>query len=224
MLHEVVASNVPVANGIFNITLGFRPDGELVAARLEAGAGSERSRCRVRAWNVGGFKTGHQALPRAVESLDGSLWLLGDWKLTVHPAVAGHAWFGCETNGRKTLAIDGATSEHTNAHAASLPADGRASHTIDGGGWKLTFLADAGTVVHVAEWPEPKGALIHCDDAGFSSGTLAIDGSAPSPIALHRPVEVAGRQFELQLKAADGSSAQVRLNLARTGLNLRVSR
>lgn len=88
----------------------------------------------------------------------------------------------------------------------------------------MTFLADAGTVVHVAEWPEPKGVLVRCDDAGFRSGTLAVDGGAPFPAALERPVEVVGRQFELRLEAADGSRAWVRLTLERQGLNLRVSR
>jgi hypothetical protein len=51
--------------------LGFRPDGQDVACQIEVANGTSHARCRVRAWNIGGFKTGHQALPRGVESLRG---------------------------------------------------------------------------------------------------------------------------------------------------------
>jgi hypothetical protein len=203
--------------------LGFRPDGQDVTCRLEVANGAARARCRVRAWNVGGFITGHQALPRGVESLDGSLWLIGDWAVTAHPAVPGRVWFGCDSWGRNELRIDGLVSEHTNAHAHSTSADD-AWHEVAGGGWTLSYLADAGTSVRLAEWGSPTETIVRCDDAGFASGTLAVDGARPQPLALDRPVKVAGREFELGLDGRDGRRAQVRLK--RQGdlrLTLRVS-
>jgi hypothetical protein len=67
--HHEVDESLPARASRF---LGFRPDGQEVACRFEVANGALSARCRVRAWNIGGFKTGHRALPRGVESLDGS--------------------------------------------------------------------------------------------------------------------------------------------------------
>jgi hypothetical protein len=123
------------------------------------------------------------------------------------------------------LTIDGELTENTNAHAHSLAADGQSWHLIEGRGWVLRFLADAGTVVHIGEWPRPQGAVIRCDDAGFSSGTIAVDGGPAAPTELGSPIEIAQRQFELRLEAQDGSRAFVDLRwLTGSGVTLRVSR
>lgn len=205
--------------------LGMVASGRDVSCEVEVSNGVDQARCRFRAMDNGGFITSHQAWPSGVDSLDDSLWLHDDWTLKMQPPVPGHVWFGCETNGRRTLKVDGAESEFTNAHAHSLLADGRFWHRIESGAWDSSFLADAGTVVHVAEWPKSKGAMIRCDNSGFSSGTLAIDGAAPVPLALGNPIEVPGREFELLLEAPDGARARVRLTLLwGDGVNLRVSR
>lgn len=190
--------------------LGFRSDGQEVACRLEVSNGTAHARCRVGAWNIGGFQTGHQALLRAVDSLDGSLWLIGGSVVTAHPAVPGRVWFGCDCWGRKELRIDGLVSERANAHAHSTPAD-KAWHDIAGDRWTLSYLADAGTAVHLSERGSSTETIVRCDDAGFASGTLAVDGGQPQPRSLEGPVNVAGRELELGLVGRDGRRAQVRL-------------
>ncbi len=204
--------------------LGFRPDGQDVACQVEVANGTSHARCRVRAWNIGGFKTGHQALPRGVESLDGSLWLIGDWAVTAHPPVPGRVWFGCDSWGRTELQVDGLASEPSSAHAHSMLAD-NTRHDISGRGWTLSYVADAGTVVHLAEWGSPAQTIVRCDDAGFSSGTFAVDGAQPQPIALDKPMTVAGREVALDLQSSDGHRAQVRLTrLVDLQLTLRITR
>ena len=204
--------------------LGFRPDGQEVACRIEVANGASRARCRVRAWNIGGFKTGHQALPRGVESLDGSLWLIGDRAVTAYPSVPGRVWFGCDSWGRTELQVDGLVSESSSAHAHSTPAD-NALHNISSRGWTLSYLADAGTAVHLAEWGSPTQTIVRCDDAGFSSGTFAVDGAQPQPLALDKPMAVAGREVALDLLSRDGKRAQVRLTrLGDLQLTLRITR
>jgi hypothetical protein len=204
--------------------LGFRPGGEEVAHRFEVSNGPERARCRIRAWNVGGFKTGHRAIPRAVESLDGSLWLIDNWALMAHPAVPGCVWFGAESWAGDELQVDGVLTARKDVHAHSLPSDG-AWHEVIGRGWTLSYLADAGTSVHVAEWGSPRETIIRCDEAGFATGTLAIDRASPQPLLLDGSLKVDGLEFELRLNCRDGGKAQVRLK--RQGdlrLTLRVSR
>jgi hypothetical protein len=203
--------------------LGLRPNGQEVTCRLEVANGAARARCRVRGWNIGGFITGHQALPRGVESLDGSLWLISDWAVTAHPAAPGRVWFGCQSWGRKELRIDGLAGEFVSIHAHSTPADS-AWHGVVSDCWALSYLADAGTVVHLAEWGSPTDTIIRCDDAGFSSGTLAVDGAQPEPLALDRPVTVGGRELELRLEGSNGRRARVRLSRqSELLLTLRVS-
>ncbi|MEO6596090.1 MAG: hypothetical protein ABIP94_15180 [Planctomycetota bacterium] len=82
----------------------------------------------------------------------------------------------------------------------------------------------AGTAVYLAEWGSPTETIVRCDDAGFSSGTLAVDGALPQSLALDRPVQVASRELELGLEGSDGR--RVRVRLKRQGnlrLTLRVS-
>jgi hypothetical protein len=203
--------------------LSMWPTGEEVTADLEVSHGGERARCRVRALNHGGFITGHQALPRAAESLDGSLWSMGDFCVTVHPAVPGHVWFGCDSWGRTVLQVDGSPRERTDAHAYSLPGD-TSWHEVVADNWTLSFLADAGTAVHVREWGSPRETLLRCDEAGFKAGTLAVDGAPPRPIAIDRTVRVEGKEFELRLEAGDGHRAHVRFKTGDLSATIRVSR
>lgn len=203
---RVVASPLPAA---CSKSLGLLPDGRDVACTLEVAHGAERARGRVRAWNGGGFKTGHRALHHGVESLDGSLWLLGDAAVTVHPAAPGRVWFGCNAWGRTALRIDGAPSESLRAHAHSTPAV-NTWRTIASDDWTLSYLADAGTAIHLGEWGSPTETIVRCDEAGFTSGTLVLDGAPPQPLALHAPAPVAARKFALELHNADGRRAQVR--------------
>src|SRR5262245_31363465 len=58
--------------------LGIGPSGREVSCEVEISNGVDRARGRIFAWDVGGFVTGHKALPRGVDSLDASLWLLTD--------------------------------------------------------------------------------------------------------------------------------------------------
>lgn len=217
---RVVASPLPAA---CSKSLGFLPDGREVACTLEVAQGAERARGRVRAWNGGGFKTGHQALLHCAESLDGSLWLLGDGAVTVHPAAPGLVWFGCNTWNSTELRIDGAPSELSRAHAHSTPAD-NTWRTIASDDWTLSYLADAGTAIHIGEWGSPTETTVRFHDAGFVSGTLVLDGAPPQPLALHEPVQVAGRKFAVELYNADGRRAQVKLErMGALNLTLRVS-
>ncbi len=94
-------------------------------------------------------------------------------------------------------------------HAHSTPAD-NTWRTIASDDWTLSYLADAGTAIHLGEWGSPTETIVRCDEAGFASGTLALDGAPPQPLALHEPVQVAARRFALELHNAEGRRAQVR--------------
>jgi hypothetical protein len=210
--------------------LGIGATWREVDCKVEISDGVDRARARVRALDMGCYLSGHTAAMTGIDSLDGSLWLKTwlrtDWAVTATPAVAGRVWFGSEAWAPRTIRVDGSAGEEPSERPFSTSLSEGVEHTLESEDWKLTLVADAGTVVHLSEWGSPERTVLRCDESGFATATLSVDEEPARPIDLSQPMEFGPLVvLDLRLESADGRRAQVRLLRRRElQLTLRVSR